>query len=134
MKDLNSLPPDTALRVYERIMAVTTEKLQYLPEEHKAEIWAVYVEEGLMDLDEAGHSCQTILARRMVEKFYDIPIAVTVFEGKTYGAYIGNWAPYELPAYAPMIAMLAISMGLFKDQTPGEIAGKPVVWWRNKRA
>jgi hypothetical protein len=123
-----------ALRIHDRIWAVTVSKLQYIPDEHAAEIRAVYVEEGLMDLDEAGYSCQTILARRMAEKFYDIPIAVTVFEGKTYGAYIGNWAPYEIPAYQPMIATLAIQMGLFNDQTPGDIAGKPVVWWRNKRA
>ena len=134
MKDLRTLPETERGRVYDRIISKTAEMLQYLSEERKAEIRLIYVEEGLMDLDEAGYTCQTILARRMAEKFYDIPIAVTVYDGKTYGAYIGNWAPYELTAYQPMIATLAIQMGLFNDQTPGEIAGQPVVWWRNKRA
>ena len=135
MKDLRTLPEAERGRVYDRIISKTAEMLQYLPEKYKGEIRAVYVEEGLMDLEEAGHTCQTILARRMAEKFYDIPIAVTVFDGKTYGVYIGNWsAPYDLPAYEPMIATLAIQMGLFNEQTPGEIAGQPVTWWRNKRA
>ena len=123
-----------AKRIYDRIIAKTAEMLHYLPERYKAEILVVYVEEGLMSLEEAGHTCQTILARRMAEKFYDTPLAVTVFEGKTYGAYIGNWMPYDLPAYQPMIAQLAIQMGLFNNQTPGEIEGQPVVWWRNVRA
>jgi hypothetical protein len=83
---------------------------------------------------EDGHSCQTILARRMAEQFYDIPIAVTVFGDKVYGAYIGNWKPYELTAYTPMIATLAIEMGLFSNSQPGEIDGKEVTWWRNRRA
>ena len=134
MKDLRTLPHDERTRVYDRIISKTAEMLQYLPEERKAEIRAIYVEEGLMDCEEAGYSCQTILARRMAEKFYDIPIAVTVFNGKTYGAYIGNWAPYELPAYEPMIATLAIQMGLFNKSEMGEIGGKSVTWWRNVRA
>lgn len=134
MKDLRTLPEAERGRVYDRIISKTAEMLQYLPERYKGEILAVYVEEGLMDLDEAGHSCQTILAQRMAEKFYDTPLAVTVFEGKTYGVYIGDWKPYELTAYQPMIAMLAIQMGLFNQATQGEIDGKSVTWWRNVRA
>jgi hypothetical protein len=70
----------------------------------------------------------------MVEQFRDIPIAVTVLGGKVYGAYIGNWEPYELTAYVAADAALAIETGLFNDSQPGEIDGKPVTWWRNKRA
>jgi hypothetical protein len=80
-----------------------------------------------------GNSCQSLLARQMAKAFYDIPIAVTVLDGKTYGAYIGNWKPYELPAHQPMIAALAIEMGLFKPERDGEIDGKPVKWWMNRR-
>lgn len=80
-----------------------------------------------------GDSCQSILARRMAAEFFDIPIAVTVLDGKVYGAYIGNWEPYELPAYDPMVAGLADAMGLFAHSQPGEIDGKPVVWRMNKR-
>jgi len=80
------------------------------------------------------HSCQSILARRMAEQFHDIPIAVTVLDDKVYGAYIGNWEPYELTAYQPMVATLAIEMGLFKPERDGEIGGLPVKWWRNRRA
>ncbi len=85
-----------------------------------------------------GHTCQTILAQRMAKEFYDIPIAVTVLHdsagAKVYGAYIGNWKPYELPAYSPMVAALAIQMGLFKPVGDSEIDSKPVKWWMNKRA
>lgn len=121
------------VKSHTRIMTLTLSKLQFLPEEHKAEIRAAFVEEGLMDCLEAGHSCQTILARRMAQKFYNIPIAVTVFEGKCYGAYIGNYEPYDLPAYDPMIATLAIQMGLFNDTKIGEINGKRVTWYLNRR-
>jgi hypothetical protein len=82
---------------------------------------------------EDGHTCQSILARRMAAEFYDIPIAVTVLDGKVYGAYIGNWEPYELTAYDPMVAGLANMMGLFNYSQPGEIGGKSVVWRMNKR-
>jgi hypothetical protein len=81
--------------------------------------------------------CNSVLAQQMAKKFYDIPIAVTVLfdpaGAKVYGAYIGDWKPYELPAYSPLVATLAIEMGLFNDSTPGEINGEPVTWWRNKR-
>lgn len=83
--------------------------------------------------EHAGNSCQNILAHRMAENFRDIPIAMTVLDGKLYGAYIGNWKPYDLPAYDPMVASLAIEMGLFNEQQPGEIGGKAVIWWRNSR-
>ena len=123
-----------ALRIHNRIMAVLYSKLQYIPDEHAAEIRAVYVEEGLMSPEEGGHTCQTILARRMAEKFYDTPLAMTVLDGKVYGAYIGNWQHYDLPAYQPMIATLAMQMGLFKVERQGEIDGKVVYWWMNRRA
>ncbi len=86
-----------------------------------------------MTLEEGGYTCQTILARRMAEKFIDTPIAMTVFEGKVYGAYIGNWKPYVIQ-YEPMIATLAIEMGLFNKSEAGEIDGKPMTWWRSVRA
>lgn len=81
-----------------------------------------------------GNSCQSILAQRMAEKFLDIPIAMTVLDGKVYGAYIGNWEPYVLPAYEPMIATLAVEMGLFKLECDGEVDGAPVKWWMNRHA
>lgn len=80
-----------------------------------------------------GHSCQTILAQRMAQRFYNIPIAVTVLDGKVYGAYFGNWKAYDLPAYDPMVATLAIEMRLFNDSRIGEIDGKQVTWWINRR-
>jgi hypothetical protein len=83
-------------------------------------------------MTDTGNSCQSILARRMAAEFFDIPIAVAVLDGKVYGAYIGNWEPYDLK-YEPMVAVLAIEMGLFNVSQPGEIGGKPVVWWRNRR-
>jgi len=83
---------------------------------------------------EDGHSCQSILAIRMAEQFLDIPIAMTVLDDKVYGAYIGNWEPYELTAYQPMVATLAIEMGLFKPERDGEIDGKPVKWRMNRHA
>jgi hypothetical protein len=131
--DMSAEEQREAKRIYDRIWAVTVSKLQYIPDEHAAEIRAVYVEEGLMSLEEAGYTCQTILAQRMAKQFHDIPVAMTVLDGKVYGAYIGNWQPYPLQ-HEPMIAILAIQMNLFNDQTPGEIDGKPVIWWRNKRA
>jgi hypothetical protein len=71
----------------------------------------------------------------MADQFYDIPIAMTVLDDKVYGVYFGgDLPPYELPVYPPMVATLAIEMGLFNDSQPGEVHGKPVTWWRNKRA
>jgi hypothetical protein len=135
MKNLNEVAKTTeeALRIYQRIMAVTMSKLKNLSDEDCAEIRAVYVEEGLMDCEEAGHTCQTILAQRMADKFYDIPIAVAVIDGKCYGAYIGNWEPYELPAYDPMVATLAFEMKLFNDTYLREFNGQRVMWYMNKR-
>ncbi len=84
-----------------------------------------------------GHTCQSILAQKMAKEFFDIPIAVTVLfdpaGAKVYGAFVGNWEPYELPAYTPMVATLAIEMGLFNDSQPGKINGESVTWWMNKR-
>jgi len=71
-------------------------------------------------------------AQAMAGKFLDIPIAMTVLDGKVYGAYIGNWKPYTIPADFAT-ASLAIEMGLFKPEKPGDIDGKPVQWWMNKR-
>ena len=71
-------------------------------------------------------------AQVMAGKFLDIPIAMTVLEGKVYGAFIGNWKPYTIPADAAT-ATLAIELGLFKPETTGEIDGKPVQWFMNKR-
>lgn len=85
-------------------------------------------------MPEDGYTCQSILAHRMAEKFYDIPIAVTVLDDKVYGAYIGNWQPYELNSYQPMVATLAFEMGLFKSERDGEVNGVAVTWWMNKRA
>lgn len=119
-----------ALRVYERIMKITTEKLQMLSEDDRAEILAVYVEEGLMDSVEAGVTAQKLLAQRMAKQFHNIPIAVTVFEGKVYAAYIGNWEPYTVK-YDPTAAALAIELGLFNNTLPGKIDGKDVTWYRN---
>ena len=84
---------------------------------------------------DSGDTCQSILARRMAEQFYDIPIAMTVLGDKVYALYLNNvYGPYELTAYTPMVATLAIEMGLFNDSQPGELEGKPIMWWRNKRA
>ena len=75
---------------------------------------------------------QASLAQAMAGKFYDIPIAMTVLNGKVYGAFIGNWKPYTLPADVA-VASLAIEMGLFKPEQDGEIEGTPVKWWMNRR-
>jgi len=71
-------------------------------------------------------------ARVMAGKFYDIPIAMTVLDGKVYGAFIGNWKPYAIPADVAT-ATLALEMGLFKLEKEGEIDGKPVQWMMNRR-
>lgn len=81
-----------------------------------------------MDSDE-----RAVLARRMAEQFYNIPIAMTVLDGRVYGAYIGNFEPYDLPAYDADVASLAIQMRLFNDTYVGEIGGTPVIWWMSKR-
>jgi len=75
---------------------------------------------------------EATLALRMAEQVYDIPIAVTVLDGKVYGAYTGTWQPYELATYDPAVAALAIEMGLFQPERDGEIGGKPVKWWTNR--
>ena len=71
-------------------------------------------------------------AKEMAEKFFDIPIAMTVLDGKVYGAYIGDWKPYTIPATAA-VAVLAIETKLFNYSQPGQIDGKLVTWWMNKR-
>jgi hypothetical protein len=83
--------------------------------------------------ENSGHTCQTILAQKLADAFYNIPIAVAVIDGKTYGAYIGNWEPYELPHYDPMIATLAFEMKLFNDVYLREHNGARVTWYMNKR-
>jgi hypothetical protein len=85
------------------------------------------------EMEELIDELVKFLAQRMAEEFHDIPIAMTVLNGKVYGAYIGNWEPYELPAYEPRVANIAIGLGLFKTEALGEIDGEPVKWWRNKR-
>jgi hypothetical protein len=111
-------------------MDATTAKLALLPEDDKAEILAIYVEEGLMDGVEAGVLTQKLLAQKMAKEFHNIPIAMTVFEGKVYGAYIGNMQPYTLK-HDPSSATLAIELGLFNNTLPGKIDGKDVTWYRN---
>jgi len=73
-------------------------------------------------------------AQQLAQKFYDIPIAMTVLDGKVYAAYIGDWKAYDLPYTDPVVAQSAIEQGLFNKQETGEIAGKPVTWYRNVRA
>jgi len=71
-------------------------------------------------------------AQEMARKFLDIPIAMTVLNGKVYGTYIGNWKPYTIPADFAT-ASLALEMGLFTPTRDGEIDGQPVKWYMNRR-
>ena len=71
-------------------------------------------------------------AKKFAADFYNIPIAVTVHGGNVYGAYIGNWEPYDL-RFDPMEAQHAIEMGLFTVEREGELNGFPVKWWMNRR-
>lgn len=73
-----------------------------------------------------------MLANKMSDGFLNIPIAVTVLDGKVYGAYTGNWEPYGLPNYDPEVVTLAINMGLLQAEREDEIGGKPVTWWMNR--
>jgi len=72
-------------------------------------------------------------AQEMARKFFDIPIAMTVLNGKVYGTYIGDWKPYTIPADFTT-ASLALEMGLFTPMHDGEIDGQPVKWWMNRRS
>jgi hypothetical protein len=71
-------------------------------------------------------------AKKFAADFYNIPIAVTVHGGNVYGAYIGNWEPYDL-RFDPMAAQQAFEMGLFTVEREGELNGFPVKWWMNRR-
>jgi hypothetical protein len=101
-------------------------------DQNPEDIARVYAEAMGFEIVSAVRLSDPILALRMAQDFRDIPIAIAVLDGKVYGAYIGNYEPYDLK-YDPIVATMAIETGLFNDQTPGEVNGKPVTWWRNKR-